>query len=358
MYWTNLPSNAATAAANTLSFANLDGSGGAGTIDTTGASPVNFPEGVAIDAAHNRIYWANAGSNTISAANLDGTGNGRDLNVTGATINGPLGVALDPAHNRVYWANGGFGTNTISSANLDGTGSGRDLSTTGATFNSPAFVVLLQAPVAAGAPAVTSSVALGSPLTCSRGTWAPDLLGSHLYDTGTLTYAWLLGSSEITGATAPTYTPAQPGDYSCRVTSTNRAGSAAQSSQPLRVSATEPQPAPVQALAPVQAQAPAPKIGALVAFPGVKQCASRRNFGIRLRVPRGSDVLKAVVTVNGKQVAVRSGDRLRSRVDLRNLPNGRFKVAIVLTLRDGRTVQGSRKYRTCTAKRGSGRPRL
>jgi hypothetical protein len=58
---------------------------------------------------------------------------------------------------------------------------------------------------------------------------------------------------------------------------------------------------------------------------------------------RGSVVLKAVVTVNGKQVVVRSGDRLRSRVDLRNLPNGHFKVAVVLTLRDGRKVQGNRK---------------
>jgi hypothetical protein len=38
-------------------------------------------------------------------------------------------------------------------------------------------------------------------------------------------------------------------------------------------------------------------------------------------------------------------------VNLRGLPRGRFTVRIVLALADGRTVSGSRRYRTCAARR-------
>ena len=84
---------------------------------------------------------------------------------------------------------------------------------------------------------------------------------------------------------------------------------------------------------------------------GATGCASRRNFKIRLRVPRDAAVTRAIVKVNGRQVAVRRGDRLRSQVDLRTLPKGRFSVTIELRLADGRVVKGTRRYRTCTPKR-------
>ncbi|HWH94875.1 MAG TPA: hypothetical protein VNT03_13530 [Baekduia sp.] len=95
-----------------------------------------------------------------------------------------------------------------------------------------------------------------------------------------------------------------------------------------------------------------------VTFPSTKSCASRRNFKIRLRVPKGADVTQATVKVNGKRVAVRKGARLRSTVDLRTLPKGRFTVAIELKLGDGRTVKGQRKYRTCAAKGRGGKPKV
>jgi hypothetical protein len=86
---------------------------------------------------------------------------------------------------------------------------------------------------------------------------------------------------------------------------------------------------------------------------------SRRNFRIRLRVPRGATVTEAQVIVNRRRVAVRRGARLRSTVDLRSLPRGRFTVRIRLRLADGREVSGIRRYLTCTAKRRSGkRPRV
>ena len=104
-------------------------------------------------------------------------------------------------------------------------------------------------------------------------------------------------------------------------------------------------------------QPPLPSLTALPAFtqlvklPSTKKCVSRRKFSIRLRVPTRSKVVEAVVKVNGKRVAVRRGNRLRSTVDLRSLPKGRFRVQVVLKLADGRKIRDTRRYRTCTPKR-------
>lgn len=111
--------------------------------------------------------------------------------------------------------------------------------------------------------------------------------------------------------------------------------------------ATPPAPKPPAAAA-------LPKLASLVTLPATKQCVSRRKFSIRLRVPKGSAVTSAEVKVNGKRAAVRRGARLRSVVNLTQLPKGRFRVDIVLKLADGRTVKGTRTYRTCAVKRRGG----
>lgn len=111
-------------------------------------------------------------------------------------------------------------------------------------------------------------------------------------------------------------------------------------------------PSPPTPAAPAKSSLPA--FTSLVALPAAKKCVSRRRFSIRLRVPRDSAVLSAEVKVNGKRVAVRRGARLRSVVNLAELPRGRFRVDIVLKLADGRTVKGSRSYRTCTTRRSVG----
>jgi hypothetical protein len=120
-------------------------------------------------------------------------------------------------------------------------------------------------------------------------------------------------------------------------------------------------PAPVAAAAaPTKPAVPKPVVvvADVVTFPAAKTCASRRSFAIRLRVPKDANVTQATVRVNGKQVAVRKGSRLRSTVDLRRLPKGRFTVSIELKLADGKVVKGSRAYRTCTAKRQGGKPKV
>lgn len=84
-------------------------------------------------------------------------------------------------------------------------------------------------------------------------------------------------------------------------------------------------------------------------LPPAGACTSRRNFGIRLRAPRGSKLRSARVYVAGKRVKVRrSRGRLRARVDLRGQPKRIVRVRIVATTTREKTVRRSRAYRTCT----------
>ena len=90
--------------------------GGSGARDLlTGESS---PEGVAIDAAAGKIYWADTTSGAIRVANLDGSG-ARDL-YTGETQ--PSGVAIDPAAGLLYWANAVSGSGAIRVGRVDGSG--------------------------------------------------------------------------------------------------------------------------------------------------------------------------------------------------------------------------------------------
>jgi DNA-binding beta-propeller fold protein YncE len=226
IYWTNNNGK--------ISFANLDGSVG-GDLDTTGATPGSGLTGVAIDPVAGRIYWANDGANKISSTKLDGTGGGADLNTSGATVATPFGVAIDPIAGLIYWAN--YNSDKISFAKLDGSGGG-DLNTTGAGPAAPNFPVLLHTPRGAGDPAISGGSAPGSELACSQGSWAPDLLGSFLYRAPqTFAYQWSVDGADIAGATASSHSASVPGEYRCRVTASNQAGSSSQTSAPHAVAA-------------------------------------------------------------------------------------------------------------------------
>jgi hypothetical protein len=99
-----------------------------------------------------------------------------------------------------------------------------------------------------------------------------------------------------------------------------------------------------------------PKIDQIATLPkqGKHRCLSRRSFTIHLKEPRGDALDTAAVFVNGKRVAVRRGDRLTAPINLRGLPKGRYTVKIVAKTVLGRTITGSRKYRTCSKKRRKG----
>ena len=92
-----------------------------------------------------------------------------------------------------------------------------------------------------------------------------------------------------------------------------------------------------------------PKITSVATLPkqGKRKCLSRRSFRIRLKEPRGDALESAVVYLRGKVVARRSGARLTAPIILRNLPRGRYTVRIVAKTVLGRTMKGSRRYRTC-----------
>lgn len=83
------------------------------------------------------------------------------------------------------------------------------------------------------------------------------------------------------------------------------------------------------------------------------KCVSRRNFGIRLKAPKGQQLARATVYVNGKRARVLRGKRLRARVKLTGLPKGRFTVKVVAFTGQGRRIVSVRKYRTCTPKKRS-----
>lgn len=244
IYWANND----TSAGNKISYANLDGSGGGGDLDTTGAT-VAGPFAVAVHPAGGRIYWVNENlgslSQEVAYASLSG-GSGGGMSVTGACINcsPPTGIALDPAANRLYWSNA-F-TMAISFTNLDNSGSAGDLDDSGATVSNPDYPALLESPVAAGAPTVGGASTTGSTLSCSTGSWAPDLLGAALYRAPrTFTYQWSRDGTDIPGATSSTVSPGSPGSYSCKVTASNFAGSGGpQMSGALQVSTPPASPAP------------------------------------------------------------------------------------------------------------------
>ena len=99
----------------------------------------------------------------------------------------------------------------------------------------------------------------------------------------------------------------------------------------------------------------------VIKLPSNKKCVSRRNFRIRIRQPGGLKIQTALVFVNGKRVRVLSRkvfgkNRKVSRVDLRGLPRGTFRVRIVVLTSEGTTLRNTRKYRTCAKKRKSRRP--
>jgi len=93
---------------------------------------------------------------------------------------------------------------------------------------------------------------------------------------------------------------------------------------------------------------------AAVRLPSSRRCVSRRTFTIHLTRHRGVRILSAAVLVPGRRLAVHSGGRLSTSIDLRGLPPGRFRVRIVIRLASRghrRTLRITRNYRTCVAGR-------
>ena len=100
-----------------------------------------------------------------------------------------------------------------------------------------------------------------------------------------------------------------------------------------------------------------PTFSSTVVLPpvGSKGCRSRRAFKIRLKEPKADALASAVIFLNGRRVKTLKGKRITATINLRGLPRGRYVVKIVATTVLGRTISGSRKYRTCAQKKRVGR---
>ncbi len=239
---------------------------------------------------------------------------------------------------------------------VTGTNPGGDDTATSAVRAVPAV-----APQSGTAPSIGGTAATGETLTCTPGTFtgAP---------TPTLTFEWLRDGTPIPGATGTTYV--LTGDdaghaITCRVTATNPGGAASATSPAVNPPAPPvPTPTATPTATPTPTPTPTPppppplqnatpqQVAGAFGLPSAKRCISRRNFVIRLRQPKGIRIRRARVLVNGKATPVRKiKGRFRARVDLRGFPAGRFTVKIRIRTRDNRTLNGSRRYRTCAKKR-------
>jgi DNA-binding beta-propeller fold protein YncE len=263
IYWANY--------GNTIRVGNLDGSGSPSTLYTESGN--RHPSGVAIDPAAGKIYWTNQDSDEVRVGDLDGSGASTLFEPSDVGDN-PIGVAVDPAAGKVYWTS--LLSHEVHVGNLDGSGAatlysgetgapggvaldpdagriywgayvggtirvgsldGSEAASTLFPIESSLFPALLRAPQAGTqAPAVSGGSSPGTPFSCSTGSWAPNLLGAFLFRAPrSFSYQWQLDGNDISGATASTYTFTEPGDYTCRVTASNHAGSASQTSAPVTV---------------------------------------------------------------------------------------------------------------------------
>jgi DNA-binding beta-propeller fold protein YncE len=250
IYWANFDGGE-----HDIDFANLDGSGGGGTLDLSAATHLDMPRSIAIDGSNNRVYWANSSSPAITY--VKGS-EGGSVFTDGIETDNLQGFAIDPIAQRVFW--GAPENDTLGFASIAEGGSLGLLDTTGATRDNPAWPVLLYVPRGTAAPTVTAFKSPtprilrkpkpGRPLVplvashtatldCAQGSWAGDLLESFLYRAPQrISYQWLRNERPIPGATTSSLVATEVGDYICRETASNAAGSTAQDSASVNIAAS------------------------------------------------------------------------------------------------------------------------
>ena len=199
------------------------------------------------------------------------------------------------------------------------------------------------------APTITGTPKPGATLTCEPGTWT----GS----TG-LSYRWLRNGTEIPGVAGPTYAVVADDAYAqliCEVRATGPGGATAVSSAAASVT-SEAGGQPVTPVVPGDKPGVKPLLvgsavasAKVIALPSTRACVSRRAFSIRLRVPKGERVVRAVVRVQGRK-SLTVTRRLTAAIVLKGLPKGRWTIRVDVTT-NKRTLKLTRTYRTCAPKR-------
>jgi hypothetical protein len=95
----------------------------------------------------------------------------------------------------------------------------------------------------------------------------------------------------------------------------------------------------------------------LLESPSNRRCVSRRYFRIRVRRAYQPSIVGVTVRLRGVTRVLRRRP-WGTIIDLRGLPRGRFAVRITALTDTGRTIRGTRRYRTCRGRLRGGRPRL
>ncbi len=237
---------------------------GGGPVDTLydSARGVRYPGGMAIDPNPAGPAPALLEVDRLETGEAFETGEARRFSFSISRWFRDLFTRPSASPARIYWGNGATSAahannNTIQGAPVAGGGAVDTLYGSAQGVGGPAGLALLRAPTGTAPPTVgwvftlsgggfggsffgdVHSDPLLQQLGCSRGTWAPDLLGSFLYRAPqSLAYQWRLNGTDIGGAGQSRYTPTAPGSYSCRVTASNAAGSATQMSAAFVVSSS------------------------------------------------------------------------------------------------------------------------
>lgn len=95
----------------------------------------------------------------------------------------------------------------------------------------------------------------------------------------------------------------------------------------------------------------------LLESPSNATCVSKRYFRIKLRSKYQPSIVAVTVRLRGVTRVLRRAP-WGTIVDLRGLPRGTFKVKITALTVSGRTIRGTRTYRTCRGRLQGGLPRL
>jgi hypothetical protein len=154
---------------------------------------------------------------------------------------------IDTETGKIYWANWNS-PRAIMFANVDGSGHGGTLYPIPGDAQT-AIPIVLKHPTGTGVPGISGGGTTPSTLSCTPGSWAPDLVGELLYRApASFSYAWTVNGAPV-GSNSATIGAGSPGDYRCTVTASNFAGSSSQTSGAFRVSTPPPPPPPPPVIA-------------------------------------------------------------------------------------------------------------
>jgi hypothetical protein len=82
-----------------------------------------------------------------------------------------------------------------------------------------------------------------------------------------------------------------------------------------------------------------------------KKCVSKRRFTAHPRAPKGIKLVLLEIQINGKRFSVTKLKKRETTINLRGLPKGTYKVAMIATSSKGLVYEDVRTFHTCVPKK-------